>query len=317
MKRTLVTGGAGFIGSHLVEALIEQKRKVLVFDNFSTGKFENIPNSELVHVVKGDISDKSQVENLFKKYQFDTVFHLAAVASVAKSVENPEETHKTNFDGTLYLLQESVKQGVVRFIFASSAAVYGDLPGLPKKETDPVKPLTPYAVDKYASERYVINAYELYGLKTTALRFFNVFGPRQDPSSPYSGVISIFVDRVIRNLKGEDVSITIFGDGNQTRDFIFVKDVVKALLLVERSHEAVGKVFNTGTGKATSLLNLLDYLAKIAGKLPPIHFEPPRKGDIKHSLADISELKKIGFSPSFTVEEGLKLLFEWELKHKD
>ncbi|WP_456397809.1 SDR family NAD(P)-dependent oxidoreductase [Desulfurobacterium sp.] len=313
MKRTLVTGGAGFIGSHLVEALVEEGREVLIFDNFSTGKMENIPDSKLVHVVKGDISDRFQVENLFKKYRFDTVFHLAAVASVAKSVENPEETHKTNFDGTLYLLQESVKHGVIRFIFASSAAVYGDLPKLPKKETDPVKPLTPYAVDKYASERYVINAYELYGLKTTALRFFNVFGPRQDSASPYSGVISIFVDRVLRFLKGKDVEITVFGDGKQTRDFVFVKDVVKAILLVERCHEAVGKVFNVGTGKATSLLDLLDYLAKIAGKLPPIHFEPPRKGDIKHSFADISELKIVGFSPSFTVEDGLKLLFEWEM----
>ncbi|OMH40089.1 NAD-dependent epimerase/dehydratase family protein [Desulfurobacterium indicum] len=314
MKRTLVTGGAGFIGSHLVEALVKESREVLVFDDFSTGKIENIPDSKLVHVVKGNISDRFQVENLFKKYQFDTVFHLAAIASVVKSVENPEETHKTNFDGTLYLLQESVKCGVIRFIFASSAAVYGDLPKLPKKETDPVKPLTPYAVDKYASERYVINAYELYGLKTTALRFFNVFGPRQDPASPYSGVISIFVDRVIRNLKGENVAITVYGDGRQTRDFVYVKDVVKALLLVERCHEAVGRVFNVGTGKATSLLDLLDYLAKIAGKLPPIHFEPPRKGDIKHSLADISELKKIGFSPSFTAQEGLKLLFEWEME---
>ncbi|WP_457567687.1 NAD-dependent epimerase/dehydratase family protein [Desulfurobacterium sp.] len=312
MKRTLVTGGAGFIGSHLVEALVAQGRDVLVFDNFSTGKRENLPDSNRVQVVEGDISDKSHVERLFRKFNFDTVFHLAAVASVAKSVENPEETHRTNFDGTLYLLQESVKHSVVRFIFASSAAVYGDLPELPKKETDPVKPLTPYAVDKFASERYVVNAFELYGLKTTALRFFNVFGPRQDPSSPYSGVISIFVDRVIKSLKGEDAGITIFGDGKQTRDFIFVKDVVKALLLVERSHDAVGGVFNVGTGKATSLLDLLDYLAKIAGRLPPVHFAPPRRGDIKHSVADISALRGLGFSPSFTVEEGLRVLFEWE-----
>ncbi|WP_456397348.1 NAD-dependent epimerase/dehydratase family protein [Desulfurobacterium sp.] len=315
MGKVLVTGGAGFIGSHLVESLLEEGREVVVFDDFSTGKMENLPENTRLTVLKGDVGKKEEVVNLFNSFNFDTVFHLAAVASVAKSVENPEETHRTNFDGTMYLLDCCVKFSVSRFIFASSAAVYGDLPGLPKREDDPVKPQTPYAVDKYASERYVLNAFVLYGLKTSALRFFNVFGPRQDPSSPYSGVISIFVDRVLRFLNGEDVEITIFGDGKQTRDFIYVKDVVNALLLVEKSESAYGKVFNTGTGKETSLLDLLKYIENIAGIIPPVKFVSARKGDIRHSCADISGLKKIGFSPSFTVLEGLKLLFEWEMEN--
>ncbi|SNR76126.1 NAD-dependent epimerase/dehydratase family protein [Desulfurobacterium atlanticum] len=314
MGKVLVTGGAGFIGSHLVESLLEEGREVVVFDDFSTGKMENLPENSRLTVLKGNVGEKERVVNLFDSFKFDTVFHLAAVASVAKSVENPEETHRTNFDGTMYLLDCCLKFFVSRFIFASSAAVYGDLPGLPKKEDDPVKPQTPYAVDKYASERYVLNAFNLYGLKTSALRFFNVFGPRQDPFSPYSGVVSIFVDRVLRFLNGENVEITIFGDGKQTRDFIYVKDVVKALLLVEKSEAAYGKVFNTGTGKETSLLDLLKYIENIAGKIPPVKFAPARKGDIKHSCADISNLKKIGFSPSFTVQEGLKLLFECEME---
>ncbi len=309
MGKVLVTGGAGFIGSHLVESLLEDGREVVVFDNFSTGKMENLPKDTRLTVLKGDVGKKEKVVNLFGSFDFDTVFHLAAVASVAKSVENPEETHRANFDGTMYLLDCCVKFSVSRFIFASSAAVYGDLPGLPKKENDPVKPQTPYAVDKYASERYVLNAFALYGLKTSALRFFNVFGQRQDPSSPYSGVISIFVDRALRFLNGEDVEITIFGDGKQTRDFVYVKDVVKALLLVEKSKTAYGKVFNTGTGKETSLLDLLEYIENITGKIPPVKFAPPRKGDIKHSCADISMLKELGFSPQFSVEEGLRVFF--------
>jgi UDP-glucose 4-epimerase len=183
-----------------------------VIDDLSTGKLENLPSSEKLEVIVGSITDVELLEQLFEKYKFGVVFHLAAVASVAKSVESPVATHRVNFDGTLYLLELSRKYNVERFIFASSAAVYGNLPELPKREDMPVMPVTPYGVDKFSSERYVVNSYHLYGLRTTALRFFNVYGERQDPSSPYSGVISIFIDRALRFLRGEEVTIDIFGD---------------------------------------------------------------------------------------------------------
>ncbi len=312
---TLVTGGAGFIGSHLVEELLKGGRKVIVLDDLSTGKRENLPEeNENLTFIKGSITDRELLKNLFDSYKFQTVFHLAAVASVFKSVEEPIETHRVNFDGTLYLLEESRRTKVEKFVFASSAAVYGDLPELPKKEDMPVKPLTPYGVDKYASERYVVNSYKLYNLNTTALRFFNVYGERQDPSSPYSGVISIFMERTSKYLKGDEVTVDIFGDGKQTRDFVYVKDVVQALLLVEKEKSSRGEVYNVGTGKETSLLELLKTLEKITGKVPPIRFLPPREGDIKRSVADITKLSQIGYTPTFVLEEGLKKTFEWFIK---
>jgi len=307
----LVTGGAGFIGSHLVEELINRGQTVIVVDNLSTGKIENIPCSEKVIFIEGDVSDKKFVKELFSFYSFDKIFHLAAVASVAKSVEFPEETHRTNFDATLYLLESSLGK-VNKFIFASSAAVYGDLPDLPKREDMPVKPLTPYAVDKYASERYVINAFRLYGLNSTAVRFFNVFGEKQDPSSPYSGVISIFIDKIKRFNAGEDVEIVIYGDGKQTRDFIYVKDVVKALIYLSENKYSSGEVFNIGTGYSVSLLELLNTLKEIVKNVPPLRFEEERKGDVKHSKADITKLKKLGFIPRFTLKEGLRKLMIYE-----
>ncbi|WP_457755074.1 SDR family oxidoreductase [Thermovibrio ammonificans] len=303
----LVTGGAGFIGSHLVEALLSQGREVVVLDDLSTGKLSNLPDSSSLEFVKGSVTDEELVRRLFEEFNFSSVFHLAAVASVQRSVEEPLYCHKVNCDGTLYLLQSAVSRGVKRFIFASSAAVYGDLPQLPKREDMPVSPLTPYAVDKYASERYVVNSFRLYGLEGVALRFFNVFGERQDPSSPYSGVISIFIDRVKRYLTGEPVTVDIFGDGRQTRDFIYVKDVVSALLIAE-DRGVPGEVYNVGTGQETSLLELLDYIRDIVGTLPEIRFLPERPGDIKRSVADVSKLEKLGFSPRFSVKEGLSNL---------
>jgi len=309
---TLVTGGAGFIGSHLVEELLKEGREVVVVDDLSTGKVENLPESENLTFIKGSITDRELLKNLFNSYRFETVFHLAAVASVFKSVEEPVETHRVNFDGTLYLLEESKRVKVDKFIFASSAAVYGDLPELPKREDMPVKPLTPYGVDKYASERYVVNSFPLYGLKATALRFFNVYGERQDPSSPYSGVISIFINRILKHLRGEKTTIDIYGDGKQTRDFVYVKDVVKALLIAERENRTSGEVFNVGTGKETSLLQLLETLKTIAGTIPPIRFLPPREGDIRRSVADITKIKELSYSPSYSLKEGLLRTFNWE-----
>jgi len=311
LKEVLVTGGAGFIGSHLVEELLSRGRKVVVIDDLSSGKLENLPlSNENLLFIKGSITDRSFLSGLFSEYSFFTVFHLAAVASVYRSIEEPLYCHSVNFDGTLYLLEEAKVSGVKNFIFASSAAVYGDLPQLPKKEDMPVKPLTPYAVDKYASERYSLNSWGLYGLRAVALRFFNVYGERQDPSSPYSGVISIFMDRVKRFLRGEDVSIDIYGDGKQTRDFIYVKDVVSALLLAEEKGEA-GEVYNVGTGKETSILELISVLEEIVGQVPPLRFLPPRPGDIKRSVADISKISSLGFSPRSSIEEGLRRLWNW------
>jgi len=314
MDFTLVTGGAGFIGSHLVEELLKEGRKVVVIDDLSTGRRENLPESENLTFIEGSITDWETLKNLFKEYPFKTVFHLAAVASVQRSVEEPVYCHQVNFDGTLFLLEEAKRAGVERFVFASSAAVYGDLPELPKREEMAVKPLTPYAVDKYASERYAVNAASLYGLKATALRFFNVYGERQDPSSPYSGVISIFIDRIKRFKNGESVTIDVFGDGRQTRDFVYVKDVVSALLLVEEREESSGEVYNVGTGRETSLLELLETLKEIAGELPPVKFLPPRPGDIKRSVADVTKLKGLGYEPKFTLKEGLEKLWEWSLR---
>ncbi len=312
---TLVTGGAGFIGSHLVEELLKEEREVVVVDDLSTGKLENLPESENLTFIKGSITDREFLKNLFNSYRFDTVFHLAAVASVFKSVEKPIETHRVNFDGTLYLLEESKRTKVNKFVFASSAAVYGDLPELPKREDMPVKPLTPYGVDKYASERYVVNSFNLYELRTTALRFFNVYGEKQDPSSPYSGVISIFMDRTARYLRGEEVTIDIYGDGKQTRDFVYVKDVVKALLIAERDSRTEGEVFNVGTGRETSLLALIETLKEITGKIPPVRFLPHREGDIKRSVADISKIRALGYSPSFSLKDGLKRTFRWFIEN--
>ena len=313
-KGILLTGGGGFIGSHLAEGLLKKypDERLIILDDLSTGKIENIPKSQNVNFIKGSITDRNLIEDIFRSFKVSKVFHLAAIASVQKSVEEPEYTHKVNFDGTLYLLEESKKYNVDKFIFASSAAVYGDLEDLPKREDMPVKPLTPYAVDKYSSERYVLNYYHLYGLKTVALRFFNVFGERQDPSSPYSGVLSIFIDRIKRFQNGENSKIVIFGDGKQTRDFIYVKDVIKALILVSELEETNGEVYNLGLGKETSLLEILEILKEYIPELPPVEFAPARKGDIKHSKADISKIKSIGFEPDYSLKEGLKRLLRYE-----
>jgi len=311
VSKTLVTGGAGFIGSHLVEELLNRGEQVVVLDDLSTGKLENLPEHPNLTFLKGSVADPSLVNSLFKEYPISSVFHLAAVASVQKSVESPVDCHEVNFDGTLYLMEAARRSGVSSFVFASSAAVYGDEPTLPKTEETPVKPITPYAVDKYASERYVVNGAALYGFPGVALRFFNVFGERQDPSSPYSGVISIFVDRIKRFLKGEPVKIVVFGDGRQTRDFVYVKDVVSALFLA-RDKAPKGEVYNVGTGREVSLLEMLETLKELVGTLPPVEFAPPRPGDIRRSVASIEKLKGLGYRPRWSFKEGLKSLLKSE-----
>lgn len=302
--KVLITGGAGFIGSHLVERLLDSGAAVRILDNLTTGKRENLPAGinryEFVH---GDIRDETTVSDSVRG--MDAVVHLAAVASVQASVDQPMETHRTNFDGTLNLLEASRRHGIKRLLYASSAAIYGDTTQLPVSEQTDPKPLSPYAVDKLSGEYYLRYYFNKFGLAGTSFRFFNIYGPRQDPSSPYSGVISIFVDRLRR---GEPV--TVFGDGTQTRDFVYVADLVALLAKALHDVHGAGEVFNVGTGTRHSLLQLLEHLESLSGEKVVRRHEPARIGDIQHSYADISRLKSVyGFAPATSFGLGLKHLF--------
>jgi UDP-glucose 4-epimerase len=315
--KILVTGGAGFIGSHIVEELLKQDEQVVAVDNFSMGSIDNLPNHSNLSVVERDISSRETVASLFKEHTFKKIFHLGAIASVAASVEAPLHTHQTNLEATLYLLEEARKQGdIERFVFASSAAVYGDEPTLPKKETSAIRPLTPYAIDKFASEQYVLSYSRLYDVPTTAVRFFNVFGNRQNPSSPYSGVVSILTDKFKQLINNEEASFTLYGTGEQTRDFIYVKDVVAANLLVSEHPKAIGKTFNVGTGESISLKDLISMYEEITNVKLPIIQEAERSGDIKESYSDITELQSLGFKPEYSMKEGLLEYWTKEIEEK-
>ena len=300
--RVLVTGGAGFIGSHLVESLLASNVEVRVLDNLSTGKRENLPEGKPIEFVPGDIRDWDTVSRCVR--DVDAVVHLAAVASVQASVDQPIDTHQTNFDGTLNILEASRLHGVKRLLYASSAAVYGDTEKLPVSEETAPNPLSPYAIDKLSGEWYLRYYFNKFGLATTSFRFFNIYGPRQDPSSPYSGVISIFAERMRR-----DESITVFGDGAQTRDFVYVADLASMLAMATHDSRGAGGVFNVGTGKRHSLLQLVDYLEKLSGKKIARRHEPARIGDIQHSCADILKLESVyGCVPSTPFGQGLQKL---------
>lgn len=295
----LITGGAGFIGSHLVEHMLAAGNTVRVLDNLSTGKRENLTTHSRLEFVQGDIRDRGLVFESARG--MDAIVHLAAVASVQASVDDPTGTHATNFDGTLHLLEAARQRHVRRFLYASSAAVYGDNTRLPLVEEEILNPLSPYAADKLAGEYYLRFYHAKFGIETTAFRFFNIFGPRQDPSSPYSGVISIFIERVSR---GEPV--TVFGDGRQTRDFVYVGDLVKLLMQALARAQAVGQVINVGRGMQCSLLELLEALEKLTGKPVERRFETARLGDIVHSCADISRLVRLlGKAPDTDIATGL------------
>jgi UDP-glucose 4-epimerase len=308
--RYLVTGGAGFIGSHIAEALLAEGHAVRVLDNLSSGHEENL-DGLAVEFVRGDIRDLAAVRAAAAGV--DGVFHEAALVSVPESVEKPVENHEINVTGTLNVLVAAREAGVRRLVLASSAAVYGENPELPKREDMLPEPVSPYALGKIAGEYYLRVFADLYGVETAALRYFNVYGPRQDPRSMYSGVISKFADV----LAAGDTP-TIFGDGGQTRDFVFVKDVVRANLLAMRSARAgKGEVFNVGTGRKTSLLELLDALSGIFGRKTEPKFAPPRAGDIRHSVADISRAGEIlGYRPQTALAEGLRALVEHNRKGK-
>lgn len=303
--KVLVTGGAGFIGSHIVDALVARGDTVVVLDDLSTGKRANLAHHDgAVSLMVGSVTDAEMVKAAAEGCEL--IYHEAAVASVQRTVEAPLETNAVNLGGTLNVLQAAQAVGARRVVFAGSAAVYGDSDELPLAETVFPRPMSPYAVEKLASEQYVKVWSQLFDVEAVTLRYFNVFGPRQDPGSPYSGVISIFVDRL---LKG--TAPTIFGDGEQTRDFVYVGDVVQANLLAGTVPEADGQVFNVARGATTSLNQLYAALSEIVGGAPPVQYGPARQGDIRHSLARIDAARSIlGFDPKVSVQDGLAKLVE-------
>ncbi len=301
-KLIVVTGGAGFIGSHIAWKL-SRENDVVIIDNLYTGKRENSPPG--ARFIQADIRDYRAIAEVISSA--DYVFHEAAVVSVVESIEKPLFTEEVNVLGTLNILK-ALMEGSGKLIFASSAAVYGDNPNLPLKESEKPKPTSPYGVTKVSSEHYLRVFHELYGIPTVALRYFNVFGPRQG-ANQYAGVISIFINRALRN-----EPLVIFGDGKQTRDFIYVKDVVRANILAAESRRAEGRVFNVARGERTTILELAMKIIEITGANTSIIFDKPRPGDIKHSQADIEEIKRLGFKPEWSIEEGLKKTVEWYRK---
>lgn len=307
MPSYLITGGAGFIGSTLANHL-SAKNSVIVIDDLSMGKEENLVKNSNLRFIKGSVTDKSLMETTLSENNFDFIFHLAAIASVADSVERPIETHQVNFESVLMLLEliRTYQKELKRLVFSSSAAVYGDEPTLPKREESVIRPLTPYAIDKFAAEQYVLDYSHLYGVNTSAVRFFNVYGPNQNPESPYSGVISILVDRYKKILQGEETQFTLFGDGSQSRDFVFVEDVIQALILVATKDEALGKQFNVGTGSATTLNELIQIINETLEVELPVNYESERDGDIKESVADITRLRGLSYKSNFSVQEGMR-----------
>jgi nucleoside-diphosphate-sugar epimerase len=306
IKHALVTGGAGFIGSHLAESLVTQGVRVTVLDNLSTGHRRNIAHLlENIAFIEGDIRDANVLDRAMQSC--DVVFHEAAVVSVTQSVQDPSHSCDVNDLGTVRVLDACRKNGVRRVVMASSSAVYGDEPSLPKTEKMTPRPLTPYAVQKLTNEYYASIFGQLYGLETACLRYFNVYGPRQDPSSPYSGVISIFMTRAT---SGE--TPVIYGDGSQSRDFVSVHDVVHANLMAAMRDEAVGKVFNVGTGHAIRIDALWSLIGDLAGSGAAPQFGAPRQGDILHSVADISHIRQaLGFTPRVDLRQGLEDTLWW------
>lgn len=305
----LVTGGAGFIGSHLVDALLGRGHRVRVFDNFSTGRMENLQEArasgDRLEVVEGDLRDFSALREAVEGAY--GVFHVAALPSVTRSVEDPSTTVEVNIAGTLNCLLAARDAGARRFIFSSSSSVYGDIDSNSKSEEDACEPLSPYGASKFSGEIYCRIFTKLYGLETVGLRYFNVFGPRQDPESEYAAVIPKFI---IRTLKG--MPLQIYGDGLQTRDFTFVKDVVAAnLLALEAPEEASGRIFNIACGKRVSVMELVEILGELRGQRPDLIMEGPRPGDIRHSQADISKARKfLNYRPAVPFREGLKETLE-------
>ena len=305
----LVTGGAGFIGSHLVERLLQEGVSVRVLDNFSTGKRANLaPFESRIDLVEGDIADPQTCTRACRDVR--TVLHEAALPSVPKSVSDPVTTHRTNIDGTFTVLVAARDAGVRRFIYAASSSAYGETPTLPKIETIRTEPLSPYAVQKLTGEYYCSVFARCYGLQTLSVRYFNVFGPRQDPTSQYAAAIPAFVTAILR-----ETPPTVYGDGEQTRDFTFIENVIQANLLAARAPETHGEVINVACGEHVSVNAIIREINRLLGKNVQAQYVPPRPGDIKDSWADISlAAQVIGYKPIVPFAEGLRRTIDWYVK---
>jgi nucleoside-diphosphate-sugar epimerase len=304
--RYLVTGGAGFIGSNTVDELVRHGHSVVVLDDLSSGKEDNLAEiRNKITFIKGSITDIEVVRKAMHEAEY--VLHLAARTSVPRSVKDPIETNKINIDGTLNVLVAAKELKVKRVVFAASSSAYGETPTLPKVETMQPQPISPYGVTKFVGELYGQTFGRCYGLENVSLRYFNIFGPRQDPSSPYSGVLAKFCTAFL-----EDTEPVVFGDGEQTRDFTYVENAVQANLLACEAANVSGKVFNVGVGGRVSLNGVLRELQKITAKKLEARYDPPRDGDIRDSQADISQAREfLGYSPQVSFEDGLARTFQW------
>ncbi|MCR9291412.1 MAG: SDR family oxidoreductase [bacterium] len=309
MTQVLVTGGAGFIASHIATALVERGDRVRVLDNLSTGFRHNLAHiQDDVEFLQGDVADETIVQQAMQGVEL--VFHQAALASVPMSLEHPLKTNQACVTGTVNVLQQAVRAGVRRVVYAASSSAYGDRPFSAKRETDLPQTLSPYAAAKLAGEFYCQAFFHSFGLETVGLRYFNVFGPRQDPASPYSAVIPLFVTAI---LSGKPP--VIYGDGQQSRDFVYVGNVVQGNLLAADTPGAAGRVFNMAEGKQTSLLRLLELLSGLLGMPVEPNFQPPRTGDVRESLADITQARTVlGYEPQTDLESGLQQTIEYYRK---
>jgi len=304
--KCLVTGGAGFIGSHIVDALVKRGENVRVFDNLSTGHLENIPKtSPRVEFVQGDLREKKDIERAVQGVE--VVFHQAALRSVPRSIDDPNATNAVNIDGTLGLLMAARQAGVKRLVYASSSSVFGDQKTFPQVETMRTAPLSPYAVSKLAGELYSIVFSRTFGLETVSLRYFNVFGPRQHPESQYAAVIPKFMQCAwLRR------PLEVHSDGKQSRDFTYIENVVRANLLAAEKAKVAGEMFNIANGRNYSLLDIIAVLEKLAGRQLERQHGPPRAGDVRKTWADIRKAKRLlGYKPPVGLEEGLKRTWQW------
>ncbi len=306
MKRALVTGGAGFIGSHLVEGLLAQGYQVRALDNFATGRRENLAHiATEIELLEGDVCNLTTVRNAVR--QVDVVFHEAALPSVERSVKNPLESNEVNIAGTLNVLLAARDAGVRRVVYAASSSAYGDSPALPTIETMLPDPLSPYAVSKLAGEQYMKVFTQLYGLSTISLRYFNIFGPRQDPTTQYAGVIAKFMTCAL-----EGKPYPVFGDGEQSRDFTYVENVVQANLLAAEVAFKDSPLLNIACGTRASLNDIIAMVNELTQQKLAAHYGPPRAGDVRHSLADITRAKQtLGYHPMVDIREGLRQTLEW------
>ena len=306
MKKYVVTGGAGFIGSTLVRTLLDAGGQVAVIDNLLSGHEKNLAEIRdriELHIV--DIRDGAAIAPLIAGA--DTVFHLAAIPSVPRSIDEPRPSHEVNIDGTFEVFNAAAQAKVRRLVYAASSSAYGDSETLPKTETMPAKPKSPYAAQKYVGELYASVYTSCFGLETVALRFFNVYGPRQDPSSAYSGILSLFMKHLIARAQP-----TIFGDGEQSRDFTYVEDVAALCLKAANAPGVAGKMFNAGNGGRYTLNQIWSMLQKMEGVEIASKFGPPRAGDVRHSMADTTlAVAELGHAPQFSIEDGLRKTLDW------